>query len=197
MDGATQSPSSGNDLMRHAIPRLAVGRASTLAAWRIRSQPDCHLVKPMNKIACLLALGLGLTALATSCSTTNSAKDALALPKDSTCHGARTHDWKAWGNVQPGSSQDLHVIGKATTTHGSGWKFRLTERVPQGINTRILILDLNVKAPSPPSTKPVIEHTIPQYTKKGAARNYDTVEIHCREGDRDKVIANIKVELAH
>lgn len=148
----------------------------------------------MNKLICLLALGL--TALATSCSTPG-AKAGKSGDTATTCHGASTSDWKAWGNVQPGSNQALNVTGKVTTATG-GWKVALQERNPQGIDPRILILDLNVTPPAPGSivTQAVVVHPV-HYQKKGAARKHDKVEIHCREGDKDKVLADLDVELAH
>lgn len=150
----------------------------------------------MKQLIC--ALALGLTALATSCSTpgAKAGKDKTGDTATS-CHGASTSDWQAWGNVQPGSNQTLHVTGKVSTPTG-GWKVALQERFPQGTSERILILDLNVTPPAPGSivTQAIVVHT-PHYQKKGAARKYDKVEIHCREGDKDKVLANLDVELAH
>lgn len=139
-------------------------------------------------------LALGLAALAfTACSTLplESDKDNAAT----TCHGAATSGWKAWGNVQPGSSQSLHVIGQVTTPTG-GWQVALQERTPQGFNPAILILDLAVTPPAADANvSQGIEVHKPRHEKKGAARKHTTVEIRCREGDKDKVLATLEVEL--
>lgn len=77
--------------------------------------------------------------------------------------------------MQPGSDKTLHIVGTVTTPTG-GWKVALQKRTPQDINPRILILDLAVTPPTP--------------------RSFDKVEIHCCEGDKDKLLANLDVELA-
>jgi hypothetical protein len=54
-----------------------------------------------------------------------------------------TREWSAWLNLQPPPPDDLHVIGQVRVGNPGVLAF-LSERVPQGINPSILILDLHL-----------------------------------------------------
>lgn len=49
--------------------------------------------------------------------------------------------WAAWVNAMPSKPAELHVVGEVEFPH-PGWHGYLRERVPQGINPTILMLDL-------------------------------------------------------
>lgn len=55
----------------------------------------------------------------------------------------RTKDFKAWQNVQPGGKPKLIVIGMVETSNTNQTP-GLSEHVPQGINKKILLLDLTI-----------------------------------------------------
>jgi hypothetical protein len=110
---------------------------------------------------------------------------------DATCNGAKTHSWKAWANLMPGSSKDVHVTGKISVPTG-GWKAKLAKRSPQGINVRILQLELHVTPPSGIATQVLTEFDV-KYTEKGGASLHDRVEIFCGS-DR---IADVPIEQVH
>lgn len=57
-----------------------------------------------------------------------------------------TKDWHAFENRQPGISKDnaFYVIGEVETNNGR-IQLVLTKATPQGINEKILILDLELK----------------------------------------------------
>ena len=55
-----------------------------------------------------------------------------------------TTDWKAWQDLQPGPGRPkLIVTGKVQTTNTNQTP-HLAEKVPQGINPKILLLDLTI-----------------------------------------------------
>jgi hypothetical protein len=56
----------------------------------------------------------------------------------------KTKDWKAWQNLQPIGPPKLIVIGKVETSNANQTP-QLSERVPQGVNPKILLLDLTMQ----------------------------------------------------
>jgi hypothetical protein len=56
---------------------------------------------------------------------------------------AETHDWYAWLDTTPPKPDELHVIGEITVGN-PGIAAVLRKRIPQGINPRILLLDLHL-----------------------------------------------------
>lgn len=64
----------------------------------------------------------------------------------------KTQNWKAWQDLQPGpGSPKLLVTGRVEVTN-TNQAARLKERVPQGINPRILMLDLTITSSGPGNT---------------------------------------------
>jgi hypothetical protein len=55
----------------------------------------------------------------------------------------KTKDFKAWQNVIPGGRPKLIVIGKVQTSNTNQTP-HLEEHTPQGINPKILLLDLTI-----------------------------------------------------
>lgn len=51
--------------------------------------------------------------------------------------------WYAWINMMPPPPDDFHVIGEIEVAN-PGVKAELTKRIPQGINQKILLLDLHL-----------------------------------------------------
>ena len=121
---------------------------------------------------------LALIVLATGCKTLGRAE----------CNGANTHNWKAWNNVMPIGDKTVHITGKVTVPSG-GWKALLSERIPQGINSEILLLDLSVTPPSGPTTSPVLDLEV-HYSKKYMTRKYIRAQVFCSE----KLIADLPIK---
>jgi hypothetical protein len=59
------------------------------------------------------------------------------------CKNAETQDWYAWIDTTPPQPDELHVIGEIKVGN-PGIYAVLRKRVPQGINPRILLLDLHL-----------------------------------------------------
>ncbi len=58
----------------------------------------------------------------------------------------QTKDWPAWQDLQPGPPKPrFHVIGQVQTS-STNQTPKLSEHVPQGINPKILMLDLTITA---------------------------------------------------
>ncbi|PJG55396.1 hypothetical protein CVM73_10055 [Bradyrhizobium forestalis] len=55
--------------------------------------------------------------------------------------------FKAWIDRAPGAPPKLIMTGDVRVPT-NGWRARLTKRSPQGINPKILILDVNAQEPS-------------------------------------------------
>jgi hypothetical protein len=53
-------------------------------------------------------------------------------------------DWYAWHNRQPPGPQTLYVTGVCTVPD-TGWTVELRRHEPQGINPKVLLLDLVVR----------------------------------------------------
>jgi hypothetical protein len=58
----------------------------------------------------------------------------------------KTKDWHAWQDLQPGPAKPrLHVVGQVQKS-STNQTPKLSEHVPQGINPKILQLDLTLAA---------------------------------------------------
>ena len=105
--------------------------------------------------------------------------------------GTRTRDWYAWLNLMPPSPDDLHVTGEVYVPN-PGVDPILVPREPQGINPRILLLEL-LLCQRPGIWPPVLVWKQVRYDKTGRILRYDQVDIFC--GDR--LIVSIPVEDIH
>ena len=65
--------------------------------------------------------------------------DSAVLESD----GKNTSGWYAWNNLMPPPPPSFHIIGDVEVPN-PGVDVSLTERVPQGINPRIILLDLHL-----------------------------------------------------
>lgn len=106
-----------------------------------------------------------------------------------------TCDWKAWINAmptipkpgQPGRGITLHVVG-TVDTYSTDLAY-LEQRSPQGINPKILLLDLHVVTGIVPVNNPQQVH----YTQSvGSKDAYSSIEIFY-EGQHEATIDNIEV----
>ena len=55
----------------------------------------------------------------------------------------KTKDWYAWINLEPPKPDDFHVIGEVLVEN-LGIQVQLCMKEPQGINPKILLLDLHL-----------------------------------------------------
>src|ERR1043165_9464266 len=108
-----------------------------------------------------------------------------------------TCDWKAWIDImpgipkpgQPGRGATLHVVGKVDTYNAD--LAYLEPRSPQGINPKILMLDLHVVTGIVPVDNPQRVH----YTQPvGSKDAYTSIDIFY-EGQHEATIDT--VEAAH
>ncbi|WP_244550060.1 hypothetical protein [Bradyrhizobium sp. cf659] len=91
------------------------------------------------------------------------------------------HTFKAWIDRAPGAPPKLIMIGDVRVP-GNGWQARLTKRSPQGINPKILILD--VKAQEPGDEAPDEITTIPlRYEESPPQDEYGQVMIANGKGE--------------
>jgi hypothetical protein len=70
-------------------------------------------------------------------STVKAESGVLAYTKD------KATDWYAWNNLMPPGPPSIHVVGTIEVPN-PGVEPSLTERVPQGINHSILLLNLDL-----------------------------------------------------
>lgn len=104
----------------------------------------------------------------------------------------REAGWKATQNRQPLPPYETRVTGKPmmpTPSH----KPVLSKAAPQGINPRILILELSAVAPTTPTTE-VITPVVVEYDEKGT-QEFDQVTI--RSTVATEPGGTVDVEVAH
>jgi len=107
------------------------------------------------------------------------------------CKGVETRDWYAWNNKMPPKPDDFHVVGEVQVAN-PGIDVSLIPRVPQGINPRILLMDLMLRQ-LPGVWPQVLTWKQVRYDKVMVSSDYDSVNVFCG----DDTIADIKVEDIH
>lgn len=100
-------------------------------------------------------------------------------------------DFTAWINLMPPGPSKLIVVGKVVT-NGGDLQPKLTERVPPGLNERILILDLAIEKTGDVGTGDVAARDV-RFEKPANKGRYDTVEIYL-EGE---LCQTLEVSEAH
>jgi hypothetical protein len=85
-----------------------------------------------------------------------------------------TRNWKAWQDLQPIGKPKLVVIGQVETSN-SNQTPHLNEHVPQGINPKILLLDLTISSSGMGST--VMGWRDVRFEKEIVKDQYSSVEI--------------------
>jgi len=103
----------------------------------------------------------------------------------------RTQHWYAWLDLIPPTPDDLHVTGEVYVPN-PGIRPLLVPHEPQGINPRILMLDL-LLCQKPGTWPQVFVWTRARFDRTGRNLRYDQVDILCG-GD---IIASIPVEEVH
>jgi hypothetical protein len=94
--------------------------------------------------------------------------------------------FKAWLDKQPPDNHTLHVTGSVTVPT-TGWKAKLVEAHPQGINKEILILKVEETKPTGPAGD-VVSHIDVKFEKKNS-HAYKQVEI---KGDGSSFTIDVK-----
>jgi hypothetical protein len=103
------------------------------------------------------------------------------------CNCGRENDWEAILDKMPPEEPRLRVTGTADCTTTGYKNVHLAEVDPQGINRRILLLELKWEAPTGPVGQMITPHKV-TYRKKPSP-DYDEVEIvNC---DRKKIKVQI------
>jgi hypothetical protein len=82
--------------------------------------------------------------------------------------------FKAWLDTQPPNQHTLHVTGSVTVPT-TGWKVKLVEAHPQGIDPEILLLKVEETKPTGPAGD-IVEHIDVRFEKKHS-HAYKQVEI--------------------
>jgi hypothetical protein len=95
--------------------------------------------------------------------------------------------FEAWLDKQPGANNTLHVTGKITVPTG-GYKVSLVEANPQGINPKILILNVVKVKPTGPAPD-VISHVEVKFDKPNSP-DYTDVTIR---NDGDEFTIPVKI----
>jgi hypothetical protein len=103
--------------------------------------------------------------------------------------GPTTKNWYAWINKMPPPPDEFHVVGEVQVSN-PGVEVVLTPRVPQGINPRILLLDL-VLVQRPGIWPQIVVTRRAEYHQING--DYERVNIFLNNG----VIADIPVDVVH
>ena len=111
--------------------------------------------------------------------------DGCCLP----CADLQSRDWYAWINRMPPPPDDFHVTGEVLVAN-PGVEPLLTPKEPQGINPKILLMDL-LLCQKPGIWPQVLTWKAVRYDKVRPGVDYEQVQVFC--GDR--VIADIPVQI--
>ena len=102
----------------------------------------------MKRLPLLAAIGAALLIASPDGASAESDGQVLAMAQSPGEHGPpKTKDWAAWENRMPqigGTGPTLYVTGKVKVP-GTQYKPVLTPAVPQGINPKILLLNLGIE----------------------------------------------------
>jgi hypothetical protein len=100
-------------------------------------------------------------------------------------------EWEAWHNRMPGVTPKLRVSGKFCFNEG-GWSAALKPTEPQGINPRMLMLDLIVVEDDPVHTEALTEVDVEWSVETD--HEYDEVFVQVPDTDIEPKL--IKVQIA-
>jgi hypothetical protein len=95
-------------------------------------------------------------------------------------------EFKAWIDEMPGKYNTLHVKGSVTVPT-TGWKASMSEAVPQGINKKILILEVKKVKPTG-AAGDIVSHIEVSFDKPNSPP-YTNVTIR---GDGDEFTIDVK-----
>ena len=115
-------------------------------------------------------------------------KEGQCLP----CNAeTKTRNWYAWLDLMPPTPDHLHVTGEVYVPN-PGVEALLVPHEPQGINPRILMLDL-LLCQKPGIWPQVLVWTRAKFERTGRGLRYDQVDILCN----GNIIVSIPVEDIH
>jgi hypothetical protein len=144
-----------------------------------------HTVPNFNRISCV-RLGELLVNL-DECDLVTATGDNERQGGVVSCRNIATRDWFAWNNTMPPKPDVFHVVGEVQVSN-PGVDVLLAPRNPQGINPKILLLDIHLHQRSGIWPQVVVWKQA-RYEKVNA--NYESVQIfYCND-----VIANIPVDI--
>ena len=107
------------------------------------------------------------------------------------CEGKPTRGWYAWNNRMPTGPGSFHVIGEVQVGN-PGIVAILTPRVPQGINPKILLLDLHLRQRSGIWPQ-VVTWATARYDSEIPKPPYSEVQVFCGKEE----VAHVPVEDIH
>ena len=105
------------------------------------------------------------------------------------CKHAETQDWYAWIDTTPPKPDELHVIGEIKVGN-PGIYAVLRKKAPQGINPRILLLDL-LLIQKPGIWPPQVTCIAVRYDAVITGRGFSEVDVFCE----NEIIAQIPVDI--
>lgn len=88
---------------------------------------------------------------------------------------AEAKNFSAWINKMPGSSYALHLKGTATAPT-TGWAAKVTKTIPQGINPKYLLLDVEYVEPDGIVHETITEIPV-EFTEDPAEQEYSHVTL--------------------
>lgn len=106
------------------------------------------------------------------------------------CNDSKTKDWYAWINKMPPPPNDFHVAGEVLVPN-PGVEPIIVPREPQGINPKVLLLDLFLH--QKPGVWPQVMIWKPARYEKVGNISYTKVNIFCS----NTMIAEIEVQELH
>lgn len=118
-----------------------------------------------------------------------SAAEETGLPSE-----VKLQNWIAILNLMPGPGPASFYVTGEVELPASNYEARLVKRVPQGINPKVLMLDLVLEPLKVPGTQ-ALEWRLVRYEEeaaRGAGAPYEQIEIFY-QGNRIKRIMDIKV----
>jgi hypothetical protein len=92
------------------------------------------------------------------------------------CKDAQTQDWYAWNDLQPPRPDYFHLTGEVCVPN-PGVDVLLTPTIPQGVNHKILMLDLYLC--QKPGVWPQVKVWMPARFDKKISEGYSEVNIMC------------------
>ncbi|QDU35747.1 hypothetical protein Mal4_00290 [Maioricimonas rarisocia] len=105
------------------------------------------------------------------------------------CGSVKTGNWYAWNNLMPPKPDDFHIIGDIEVPN-PGVEPVLAQKVPQGVNPAILLLDLFL-VQQPGNWPQVVVTKQVRFDRRNAT--FEQAQVFCG----NEVIADVKVEDVH
>lgn len=140
----------------------------------------------------LLAIGiLLLTASGADRALAEGTETKVAEARIVSCADVKTREWYAWNDRMPPKPDDFHLVGEVYVPNPGVRPF-LTLRQPQGINPKILLLDLHLYQ-HPGNWSQVFLWIQTRYDRVLQSAGYERVQIYCGSN----VLGDLPVEDIH